>query len=96
MQKTPQKLIDLFEATKDDDGRLPLSLNEFEVLVFKYGPTMLENEASKTSQEKSWVFWLILGTVFFVGLLLGWKWAISSVCSGSSNSLPICATHFGE
>ncbi len=71
MQKTPQKLIDLFEATKDDAGRIAFSLTEFEAIVFKYGPAML-NQSSKDDRVRAWGFWILFGTIFFVGTLVGW------------------------
>ena len=50
----------------------------------------MENNEEKMSYGAKLGFWILFGTVLFVGLLLGWKWGVSSVCSSGPNNLPPC------
>jgi hypothetical protein len=70
MNKTPQKIIDIFESTKGEDGRVPLSLIEFESLVFKFYLNQ-DSKDHKIGSGERLGMWIVIGTIFFIGLLVG-------------------------
>jgi len=86
------KLDAFFNEFKNKDNQISLSKAELEMVIYSYDEfeERFQKRIENERREGRFGMYMVLGTIFFLGLLLGWKWAVHSICDDAPYSSATC------